>query len=65
MTEISDFVQEMEDKNSNYMPAWYDEFIDKNSTSKDIDIDKIQIGDYLNQPNQHDYDKLMRKINQN
>lgn len=65
MTQISDFVSEVEERNLDYLPERYDQFIDRNMENRDFDMQKINFNDFLEEPNEKDYSNLVRKINEN
>ena len=50
MTEISEYVQEMQDKNYDFLPKRYDEFIDRNLGNRDVQLQMIKIEDFLQEP---------------
>lgn len=65
MTELSEYVKEIEEKNVDYLPKRYDEFIERNLSSRDFDLEKIKIDEFLEEPTERDYENLMKKINEN
>ena len=52
----------METRNLEYYPREYDEFISKSRCSE---IEKVNIEDFMSEPNERDYENVWKAIDEN
>lgn len=61
--ELSRFIEDVQTRNIDVYPNQYEQFIRKNENN--TSIEKIDINDFIDEPNEKDYNHVMKKIRDN